>query len=67
MVGGDRYAVPVEDPMQMHNLHTQTLSSVTCTFSDGSVHNGIGVLETLVLGAHEPSGFTGISDGYSKP
>jgi hypothetical protein len=67
VVGGDRYAVPVEDPMQMHNLHTQTLSSVTCTLSNGSVHQGIGVLETLVLGAHEPSGFTGISDGYSNP
>jgi hypothetical protein len=66
-VGGDRYAVPVDEPMLMHNLHTQTLSSVTCTLSDGQIHHGIGVLETLVLGAHEPSGFTGISDGYSKP
>jgi hypothetical protein len=51
----------------MHNLHTQTLSSVSCTLSDGSVHEGIGILETLVLGAHEPSGFTGMSDGFSKP
>ena len=67
VTGGDRYSVPVEDPLLMHNLHTQTLSSVTCTLSDGSVHKGIGILETLVLGAHEPSGFTGMSDGYSKP
>ena len=65
--GGDRFTVPVEDPLLMHNLHTQTLSSVSCTMSDGTIHNGIGILETLVLGAHAPSGFTGISDGYSKP
>ena len=64
--GGDRYSVPVEDPLLLHNLHTQTLSKVTCTLSDGTVHQGIGVLETLVLGAHAPSGFTGVSDGYSK-
>jgi len=65
VTGGDRFTLPVEDPLQMHNLHTQTLSSVSCTLSDGTVHNGIGILETLVLGAHEPSGFTGISDGYT--
>ena len=66
VTGGDRFTVPVEDPLLMHNLHTQTLSSVSCKMSDGSVQNGIGILETLVLGAHEPSGFTGLSDGYSK-
>ena len=63
---GDRFTVPVPDPMAMTNLHTQTLSRVTCTNSDGSVHQGIGILETLVLGAHAPSGFTGIADGYQK-
>ena len=61
---GDRFPVPVPDPMAMTNLHTQTLCHVTCTNSDGSTHRGIGILETLVLGAHVPSGFTGISDGY---
>lgn len=64
--GGDRFSVPVEDPLLLHNLHTQTLSTVVCTLSDGTVHRGIGVLETLVLGAHAPSGFTGVSDGHSK-
>ena len=63
---GDRFTVPVPDPMAMTNLHTQTLSRVTCTNSDGSVHQGIGILETLVLGAHAPSGFIGIADGYQK-
>ncbi len=65
-VSGDRFAVPVNDPMAMTNLHTQTLCRVTCTNEDGSTHDGIGILETLVLGAHAPSGFTGISDGYSQ-
>lgn len=65
--GGDRFAVPVNDPLQLHNLHTQTLCSVSCTLSDGTVHHGIGTLETLALGAHEPSGFTEINDGHSNP
>ena len=65
-VGGDRFAVPVPDPMAMTHLHTQTLSTVTCTLSNGDVHHGIGVLETLVLGAHEPSGFIGLDDGYKN-
>jgi len=51
--------------MQMHHLHTQTLSNVTMTMSTGETHRGIGILETLVLGAHFPSGFTGLSDGHS--
>jgi hypothetical protein len=36
------------------------------TLSTGEIHQGIGVLETLVLGAHAPSGFVGLDDGY-KP
>jgi hypothetical protein len=64
-VGGERFSVPVPDPMQMHHLHTQTLSNVTLTTSAGEIHRGIGVLETLVLGAHSPSGFSGMTDGHS--
>lgn len=66
-VGGERFSVPVTDPMLLHHLHTQTLCSVTCSLSDGTRHDGMGVLETLVLGAHDPSGFTGVLDGYSVP
>lgn len=64
-IGGERFPVPVPDPMAMHHLHTQTLSRVTMTMSSGEIHQGIGVLETLVLGAHEPSGFVGMNDGYA--
>ena len=64
-VGGERFAVPVADPMALHHLHTQTLCRVVCVLDDGAEHHGIGVLETLVLGSHAPSGFTGMSDGYT--
>lgn len=63
-VAADRFALPVSEPLAPHYLHVQTLSSVECTTSDGKVHKGIGVLETLVIGAHSPSGFTGLIDGY---
>jgi hypothetical protein len=63
--GGDRFLVPVETPMDIQHLHTQTLSHVTCTLSDGTKNKGIGILETLVLGAHSPSGFTGMVDGFT--
>lgn len=62
-VTSDRYPLPVPDPMAMHHIHVQTLSHVECQLSDGTRHEGIGVLETLVLGAHSPSGFAGLGDG----
>lgn len=65
-VTSDRFTLPVPDPLAPHLLHVQTLSNVTCTLSDGTVHNGIGVLETLVLGSHVPSGFTGMTDGFAS-
>lgn len=61
-VGGDRFRLPVDDPMALHHIHVQTLSRVTCTRAGGT-STGTGILETLVLGAHEPSGFTGLADG----
>lgn len=60
-VGGDRFQLPVPDPMAPHHIHVQTLSRVTCTKSSGTT-TGVGILETLVLGVHEPSGFTGLFD-----
>lgn len=64
-IGGERFSVPVPDPLLLHHLHTQTLCRVVCTLDDGVVHHGIGVLETLVLGAHTPSGFHGMGDGFT--
>lgn len=64
VTGGDRFTVPVSDPMAMTHLHTQTLCNVTYSDDSATTQTGIGVLETLVLGAHAPSGFTGIDDGF---
>jgi hypothetical protein len=61
IAGGDRFAVPVDNPMEPHHIHVQTLSTVTCT-RGGKTHRGTGVLETLVMGAHSPSGFSGLLD-----
>lgn len=63
-VDSDRFALPVVDPTAMHHLHVQTLCRVTARDSEGTSHEGVGVLETLVLGAHSPSGFSGINDGF---
>lgn len=60
-VGGDRFPVPVSEPMQPHHIHVQTLSRVTCR-RGGITHHGTGVLETLVIGTHSPSGFEGMLD-----
>lgn len=51
------------DPAQPHHFHVQALSAVRWLRADGSVRReGRGVLEQLALGAHAPSGFTGIMD-----
>ena len=60
-IGGDRFPLPVADPMAPHHIHVQTLSKVTCRRPSGTT-TGIGILETLVLGPHGPSGFEGMFD-----
>ncbi|NBU36635.1 MAG: hypothetical protein EBS32_00110 [Actinobacteria bacterium] len=61
VVGGDRFTLPVENPMAPHHVHVQTLSSVTCN-RNGNVSTGTGILETLVMGPHAPSGLTELFD-----
>lgn len=63
----DEFALPVSSPMDMEFIHVQSLSDVECVFSDGrDTQLGIGVLETLVLGAYSPAGFSGLSDGFES-
>lgn len=50
------------DPLLPHHLHIQASVGVTMTAPDGAVRRGKGVLEQLVIGAHAPSGFTGMLD-----
>ena len=47
-------------PLDPSSIHVQTLCRVR--FGERS---GIGVLEQLAFGPHEPSGLTGLLDGYS--
>jgi len=55
--------VPAElDPLLPHHIHVQAAVGVTMTRPDGRVTRGKGVLEQLVMGAHAPSGFTGLLD-----
>lgn len=44
------------------HFHVQALSDVTWTTPDGAERRGRGVLEQLAIGAHAPSGFTGLAD-----
>ncbi len=55
----ERFALPVADPCLPHHVHVQTLCRATY---DG--HEGIGILEQLVIGPHEPSGISGFFDPH---
>lgn len=59
-VGYERWNVPVAQPCDPRHIHIQAL----CRARLGD-HEGIGILEQLVIGPHEPSGITGIIDPYS--
>ena len=50
------------DRAQPHHFHIQALSDVRWTDAAGVVREGRGVLEQLAIGAHAPSGFTGLMD-----
>lgn len=52
-------------PLDPGNIHIQALVRAMRTDPDGSTHEGIGVLEQLVIGPHAPSGFTQALDGAS--
>ena len=56
-VGGDRWRLPVTDPVAPHHIHVQTL----CRARLGD-EEGIGLLEQLAVGPHEPTGLTGLFD-----
>lgn len=43
-------------------LHIQAFVEAKMTLADGTVKEGCGVLEQLILGAHEPSGFKDMLD-----
>jgi hypothetical protein len=59
-VGGESIALDDFTPLDPASIHVQTL----CRVRMGDRH-GIGVLEQLAFGPHEPTGLVGLLDGYS--
>lgn len=60
-VFGERWSLPVADPCAPHHVHVQTVCRARARTATGT-HDGIGILETYVVGPHEPTGLTGIVD-----
>jgi hypothetical protein len=62
VVGGERWSLPVDDPLAPHHVHVQSLVRATTSGGLGE-HVGLGVLEQFVVGRHAPSGLDGLFDG----
>jgi hypothetical protein len=56
-VGAESWDLPVPDPCRPDHLHIQALCRVRCGDDEG-----LGILEQLIIGAHEPTGLTGAFD-----
>ena len=63
-VGGERWDLPVDDPVAPHNVHVQSIVRATTSGGLGD-HTGLGVLEQLAIGRHDPTGLEGIFDGFA--
>jgi hypothetical protein len=50
------------DPLHMPNLHVQHVAKARHE-GGGAASDGIGIVEQLVFGPHEPSGFVSLLDG----
>jgi hypothetical protein len=61
-VGYDCYETSKVNTSEFHFLHVQAFSHATLKGPNGLVREGRGVLEQLVIGAHQPSGFKGLQD-----
>jgi hypothetical protein len=62
-VGYDTLETAKVNESEFHYLHVQAFSEATLSGPNGLVRRGQGVLEQLIIGAHKPSGFTGLLDG----
>jgi hypothetical protein len=63
-VGGERWDLPVEHPTSPDRLHVQAIVRATTSGGLGE-HVGIGILEQLAIGRHDPTGLTGLFDGWT--
>jgi hypothetical protein len=50
------------DPLELSNLHVQHIAKARHESADAA-SDGIGIVEQLVIGPHQPSGFAGLNDG----
>jgi hypothetical protein len=64
VIAGDRWPLPVSDPNAFHHIHIQSLVRATTTGGLGE-HTGLGALEQLAVGRHDPTGLVGLNDGWS--
>ena len=64
VIAGDRWSLPVSDPNAFHHIHIQSLVRATTTGGLGQ-HTGLGALEQLAVGRHDPTGLVGLNDGWS--
>jgi hypothetical protein len=62
-VGGERWDLPVDHPTAPDRVHVQAVVRATTSGAIGE-HEGIGVLEQLAIGRHDPTGLTGLFDGW---
>ena len=62
-VGGDRLDLPVADPTAFEHIHVQAIVKATTIGALGH-HQGIGILEQLAIGRHDPTGLTGLKTGF---
>jgi hypothetical protein len=62
-VGYDAVETAKVNENEFHFNHIQAFSAARLTGPNGLERKGHGVLEQLIIGAHAPSGFTGLLDG----
>jgi hypothetical protein len=61
-IGFELFELGLEDENRFDRLHVQAFSKAILESDGGSRHTGSGVLEQLVIGPHEPSGFKELLD-----
>ena len=61
----ERWDLPVGNPTAFDRLHVQAIVRATTSGGIGE-HEGIGILEQLALGRHDPTGLTGLLDGWKR-
>lgn len=64
VVAREDFGIAVLNPLELPNLHVQTLCNARHE-GGGATSEGIGLVEQLVIGPHQPSGFSGLVDGAS--